>query len=205
MEVIMSKFLSIDRKRILLSALFGSLLIIISYFLFLINYFLTEIISFVVVLITYIGFQFGMFFDRDLVDKDDRVFNADGLDVTTKLPYNLGFQFTAFIILIIMFNNYRSSLFYDLKQKYDDYRFILQPINEILVFLGPYLFIHIYFFYKDLPITTILRYTQAGSIKKATHGDSYKANDRSSSQDYYYNSSNSSYGGNIFHSSKRDR
>jgi hypothetical protein len=146
--------------------------------------------------------QFLMFYDRDLVDKDGKVFNADGVDVTKKVPYNIAIQAIPFFVIVVVLNSYTreyARLFTLAFGK--EYESFLYSLRDILIILEPYLVIHLYFFIKNLPISAMFRYMQGRNSNttiyqsRAIHNGTHS----NSRNDHYYNPNHSSYGGNIFH------
>lgn len=168
------------------------------------DYGLLQAVGAIVIFLTYTIFQFAMFYDRDLVDKNGKIYNKDGIDVTNKVPNYIYLQFVIFVFLIWPLNSLVLKFNLHLQNILPAHSELISSLKDVVVIYMPYLVIHIYFFIKNLPVVTLLRFMRGSASAAVTKARDFRIETRSYENDRYYNSSHSSYGSNIFHSSRKD-
>lgn len=199
-----------DRKRTLLSGWTGGILIAIGYAMIRTNYSFFNFAGGLLIIFTYLVWQFAISYplvNKKSINRDGKeqivILNASGEDVTKRLPACMLLHLPCFVIISGFLIHYAHLFMIKLESRIGENYNIISKIDDLLTIYMAYFVIHIYYFIKDLPVSTITRYYRSGSgaVRTSSGAISY----RSSNEYYWYSPTSSSYGSNIFHSFSKNR
>ena len=197
--------MSKERRIILWSILLGGLLIELGNYLMDVKSGYLQALGLISIILTYAIFPMaiGLATGRELVDKDNKVFNGDGVDVTKRLPTFFAGAMVLIFIVSAFLHNYLQDYISQLAKNHKKYDAYFIMLRDFSIFFGPYVVLHAYFFFKDLPVLTMFRYAISSDGPSYKMDGQHKTQNNSSTSSWHTNPGLSNNPGNIYYRSDR--